>query len=238
MDNTDFNAALAQLLFPHIDKTPGYYEEYKNDPIISEMQRVYDATNDKGLIFSDTPKSVTVNKQKIVFNAQQYDQYAEVRGQTAHEAFIQLMESEGYQNAPEEEQAIMIKNVWTYANQTATKAVAPEYKMDNYGRNPVNSIIRDSSNTYYKNEMMKAIAADDWDAYDTMIEALRENEVEDTEIKSKIATTYRDQYKDAYRAGDIERMLEIEETLDSTDLFKAKDFRNWEKKVDEEEEEE
>ncbi len=40
MDNTDFNAALAQLLFPHIDKTPGYYEELYPERGLAEGARV------------------------------------------------------------------------------------------------------------------------------------------------------------------------------------------------------
>ena len=40
MDNTEFSATLAQLLFPHIDKTPGYYEELYPERGLAEGARV------------------------------------------------------------------------------------------------------------------------------------------------------------------------------------------------------
>ena len=64
-----------------------------------------------------------------------------------------------------------------------------------------------------------------------MVEALHGEDVEDSEIKSKIATKYRDQYKEAYRKGNYERMSEIEEILDNTGY--SFDVGAWEDQVDE-----
>ena len=64
-----------------------------------------------------------------------------------------------------------------------------------------------------------------------MVEALREEEVEDSKIKEKIGNKYRDQYKDAYLKGDYDRMAEIEELLDNTGF--DFDLDKWEKDADE-----
>lgn len=66
-----------------------------------------------------------------------------------------------------------------------------------------------------------------------MVEALHQEGIEDSEIKNKIRDTYRNQYKDAYRKGDTERMAEIEETLDMTDYDFSKLISGWEDDVDE-----
>lgn len=93
------------------------------------------------------------------------------------------------------------------------------------------SISKDSKITGYKDKMMKVLETGDYDGYETMVEALHSEEVEDSEIKSKIATKYRDQYKEAYRKGNYERMSEIEEILDNTGY--SFDVGAWEDQVDE-----
>jgi hypothetical protein len=64
-----------------------------------------------------------------------------------------------------------------------------------------------------------------------MVEALHELGVEDSEIKTKIGNTYRDQYKEAYRKGDEAKMAEIEDILDNTGF--DFDIDKWEEQVDE-----
>ena len=83
--------------------------------------------------------------------------------------------------------------------------------------------------------MIKALNAGDWEAYDTMVEALKQADVEDNTIKTKIGDTYRDQWKTAYRKGDEEKMAEIEEILDNTGFdFNIYGKNGWMDKVDHE----
>ena len=82
----------------------------------------------------------------------------------------------------------------------------------------------------YKSDMMKALDTGDYEGYETMVEALRNEGVEDSSIKEKIGNKYRDQYKDAYRKGNYEKMAEIEETLDNSGF--DFDLNKWENDVD------
>ena len=70
--------------------------------------------------------------------------------------------------------------------------------MDDFGANPVASIAKDSKVDGYKKEMIKALDANDFETYETMIQALHDEGVADKDIKNKIASTYRDKYKEAY----------------------------------------
>lgn len=216
---------------------PGYISEYKDDPILNEMERLYGLTEEKGLIPSDPAKSFTYKKEKYVLTAEQWDAYKVARGQAAHDTLEALMATENYQKAGPEEQAQLIVNAWSYADAVGKAAVVPGYEVTGYGKDPVTTISQNGAKTYYKSELLKALKAEDMDTFDTCVEALKENGMEDSAIKTAIADSgYRDEYKAAYRRGDDMRMLEIEETLDSTGY--DYDFAKWrkdeQKKMDEE----
>lgn len=209
---------------------PGYISEYKNDPILNEMDRLYTLTGDAGMIPSDPEKSVTYKKQKHVLNAEQWDEYKAVRGQTAYEMLNNLIQTDDYKTADANAQAQMIKDAWSYADSVGKSAIIPDYELTSKGSNPAQSIAKDAKINGYKDEMIKALNAGDWEAYDTMVEALHQSEVEDGDIKTKIGNTYRDQYKDAYKKDDWQRMSEIEDILDNTGF--SFDIGAWEKQVD------
>ncbi len=210
---------------------PGYVSEYKDDPVLNEMARLYDATGDANMIPKDPDKSVTYKNKKYVFTAEQWDEYKTVRGQTAYKGLTELINSDEYQKASEDAQAQMINAVWDYAGKVGKQAVIPGYEMEDMGANPVNTVMKDAKIATEKSDMMKALASGDYEGYETMVEALREDGVEDSKIKEKIGNTYRDKYKEAYRKGDDEQMAEIEEILDNTGF----DFDTgaWEDQVDE-----
>lgn len=211
---------------------PGYVSSYKDDPVVNELGRVYDDTGDASLIPKDAEKSITYKKQKYALSPEQYDEYVMARGQAAYDGLAELMQTDEYKNGSPELQAQLIKNVWSYATQVGKKAVIPDFQMDNTGGDPVKKAVVDGSETYYKDEAVKAMEAGDWDAYDTCIAALENLGVSESTIKTKISNVYRDQYKDAYRKGDYVKMAEIEDILDNTGFtFKVSD---WEKQVDKE----
>ena len=102
--------------------------------------------------------------------------------------------------------------------------------MDKAGANPVDSVVTEGKISSYNDNMMKALADGDYEGYETMIEALHEQGVEDSTIKTKISGKYRDLYKEAYKKGDFETMAEIEELLDNTGF--QFDLGSWEEQVD------
>jgi hypothetical protein len=214
---------------------PGYVTQYKEDTVVNELGRLYEATGDKALIPTDADKSIKYDNTTYKLGPEEYDQYVVARGQAAYNGLTELVNSEAYQKAMPEEQASMVKAVWDYANQVGKKAVIPDFKMSNKA-DPVKEAIRDGSETYYKDEMMKALQSGDVNAYDTCIEALHEIGVEDSTIKTKISNTYCKLYKDAYRKNDFEAMLEIENILDETGY--DFDVSSWEEQVDKEQDKE
>ena len=128
----------------------------------------------------------------------------------------------------------MIKDVWSHATDVGRNALFPEYELDSKG---VKEIAKDSKLASYKEEIIKALDDENYDAYDTMVEAIRaeyDDEAEaDATIKTKLGNAYRDQWKDAYKNGDDARMLEIEDILDYTGFnFNIYGKGGWQEKVD------
>ena len=220
---------------------PGYVNEYKEDPIINEMARLYDATGDKKMIpDADPDKKITYTikstKEKIthVLTDQEWDKYKEVRNQTAYNELNALLANEDYQKATDAVQAQMIKDIWSHADKVGQKAVIPEIETEESNEATVATIAKDSRIAGYKDEMIKALKAEDYEAYETMAQALYDEGLEESDVMGKIRDYYREQYKDAYRKGLDDRMMEIEEILDNTGFDFEDMIMSWQEKVDEE----
>jgi hypothetical protein len=209
---------------------PGYIKDYKNDPILNEMDRLYNAnvTDSNKMIPNDPPKTIEYNKQKYVLTAEQWDTYKTTRGQTAYEMLTELINSADYKDADDEAQIQMIDNVWKYADKVGKKSIIPDFDM---GEENIGTITKESKASTYKDKMMKSLEHGDYEGYETMVEALRELDVEDSTIKQKIGDKYRKEYKKAYVNGDTDKMSEIEEIL----FYSGFDFElgNWEAQAEE-----
>jgi hypothetical protein len=222
---------------------PGYIGHRKNDAVLDELERVYNATGDGSMIPSEPDKTITLgekvtdNPRKIILTDKEWDAYKVARNGTAHDMLAELFENEYYLKADPDDQAKLVKDVWEYSTIIGKQAVAPDYKpQKNYGADPIATIVNDhkksTKTAKTKNlnaEMLKALDANDFTAYETCVEALHENGVDDDTIKGKIGDTYRDQYKAAYLAGDGTQMYEIEAMLTKTG-FKF-DFDAWKKQA-------
>lgn len=217
---------------------PGYINEYKEDPIINEMARLYEATGDKSMIpqadpdktISYTVKSTKENV-KHVLTDKEWDKYKEVRGKTAFNELTDLLNNPDYQNASDATQVQMIKDIWSHANKVGQKAVIPDIDVDDSN---VATIAKDSKISSTKNEMIKALNARDYDAYDTMVQALYDEGLEESDVRAKIRDYYREQYKDAYRKKMKDRISEIKEILNNTGIDFSDLIDNWQEAVDEE----
>jgi predicted Holliday junction resolvase-like endonuclease len=211
--------------------SPGYISNYKNDPILKEMDRLYCANvkNSEDMIPKDPPKTVKYNNHQYKLTAEQWDRYKELRGQTAHSMLMKLINSTDYKRADPATQVQMIKKCWDYADQVGKKEIIPDYDMENV--TSVADITREGKITSYNTKMMTSLEMGDVVGYETMVEALHEQGVEDQKIKEKIANKYRDKYKEAYRKNQQNVMAQIEEILDMTDF--NFDLEGWEEQVDE-----
>jgi hypothetical protein len=193
---------------------PGYISRVENDPLINEMARVYEVVEDSALVPSDPPKSFKYKNESYVLNDKQWDAYKEARGQAAFNGLTELFNDPTYQNAQSEEvRAEMIKGVWSYADKIGKAAAVPEYDAGASKKNPIAKIAKDAVIGGYEKDMVDALDEGDYETYETMRQALYDNDVEDSSIKEKIGNTYRDQWKDAYKKNDNERMEEIEDAI-------------------------
>jgi len=223
-------SGLAERLFENFI-SPGYINNYKNDPILNEMGRLYDVTHDKAMIPGDPAKSFKFNGENHVLTAEEWDRYKVARGQAAFNGLTELIGTQEYNAAEDDVKAEMIKEVWSYADKIGKNAAVPSYMVESKGENPIAEITKSSTVKGYEGRMLQALELGDFDTYETMVEALHQEEVEDSAIKTKIGTAYRDKYKTAYINDDFATMAEIEEILDNTDF--DFDLDAWEERADE-----
>lgn len=165
-----------------------------------------------------------------VFTDKEWDLYKEVRNKTAHKELAELIQNPDYLSASDATQVQMIKDIWSHANKVGQNAVIPEIDIDAPSENTVATIAKDSKIASCKSEMIKALNAGDYDAYETMTQALYDEDLDESDIKAKVRDYYRDQYKDAYKKGNDARVLEIEEIIDNTGL--DINYYKWQEDVD------
>ena len=206
--------------------SPGYISHLKNDPILNEMDRLYNANviDSEDMVPSDPPKSFKYGENQYRLSAEEWDTFKTVRGQTAFGMLTELINSSEYKNADDAAQVQMIKKVWEYATQVGKNAVVPEYLVD--GNTTVAEIAKDGKITSCYDNMLTSLKNGDYMGYETMVEALHQMDVEDSKIKEKIANKYRKSYQQAYISGDQYKMAEIEQILDMTDF--SFDLNKWE----------
>ena len=209
--------------------SPGYISKTKNDPILNEMSRLYDShvEGSNKLMPGNPPKSYTYKGEKHIFSDQEYDKFFTTRASVAHDYLTQLINSSAYQNASDEAKVEMMNSVWSYAKQVGLSSVIPGY---DYDQLTVGSIAEEGKINNYKSNMLTAIATNDWEGYDAMVQGLIQNNVEETQIKQWIGNKYRDEYKKAYHNNNYAEMARIEALLDNTGY--DFDLMAWEEQVD------
>jgi len=219
--------------------SPGYHTTMQNDPVVEELRSLYEATGNRSMIPKLPNKTLTVNKQSVALEAEQYDQLTEERGSTAYSIISDLMASSFYRDASEQDKAEMITDAWTYATQTANHSVDSGYKMDtwvqNSLKNPTRSILnraKDRIDRDYKEgckiAAVEAVESGDLDALDTALAKFEETDGKKSSIKTAVGNAYKEDYIRAYQEDDYATMDEIEALLEITDLgFSEKDFQKW-----------
>jgi len=84
-------------------------------------------------------KEFDLNNEKIYLTADEYETYAEVKGQTAYKNLEEIMRTEAYQNLADAEKAKVVKKVYDYAQQKAKAEVSdyePEKSIKKIDENP------------------------------------------------------------------------------------------------------
>lgn len=209
--------------------SPGYFARTRKDPIIDEMERLYSSedvseTKRKSLV----PKMPNGKVNDIALEPEQYDRITVERGQTAKKVLTDLLNSQFYKAASDNEKATMVSEAWDYATQIADNVVMGkklESWVSNSRTNPVQGIINrqkdrniSDAKKDWKAEAVKAVQMEDYEALDVCIEALNELGVSVDSIKTAVGNAYKPEYIRAYQTGDRQKMIEIESILDMSGL--------------------
>ena len=170
-----------------------------------------------------------------VLTDKEFDLYKETRNKTAHKELTELLNSSEYQNALDPARVKMIDAVWKHADKVGKNAVVHDIEVEPQN---VTEIAKKSKVKSLESEAVKALNAEDYDAYEAMVEAIREeyddNKEADQAIKTAVGNRYRDQWKEAYRKDDSVKMSEIEDLLDYTGYdFNIYGKGGWMEKEDE-----
>ena len=110
---------------------PAYTSEISTSDMEKELQRLFDETGEAGVLPSIAAKYFTVDGERKDLTAEEYIQYATLKGQTAYETLTDLVESKQYRAMTDDDKVKAVKNAYDYANKTA-KAAISEYPIDSW----------------------------------------------------------------------------------------------------------
>lgn len=220
--------------------SPGYIEDYQNDPVVYELGRLFDSTQAKALEPKHADTSIKVGNETHNLDPQQFDTFDRVHGETQYKLLKELFNNKTYQQMTDDDaKAEIVSKVYEYANKVAKNAVFPEYT---YDIETVESLMQSGLATEYSQKMMKALEQGDVQSYDDFLDAYADAVGDENEAYSKardkIRNKYSEEYKQAYqlylKTGEKQyedKMSHIEELLDDSGFdFKIAD---WESSVEE-----
>lgn len=107
--------------------SPGYASKVSDSPVDAEVQRVYGATGDKGVIPSYAPTSFTVQGEEYNLTSKEATKLAKEKGQASYGIIEKLADTSDYQNLDDTEKAAVIADVYTFALGKAKQSVNPAY---------------------------------------------------------------------------------------------------------------
>ena len=101
--------AFAQFLSPAYQSIP------ETSDMERELQRLYDATGETGVLPSKAPKYLTVDGERRDLTAEEYVNYATLRGQTAYDMLTDLTGSSVYRKMPDKDKVKAVGEIYSYA---------------------------------------------------------------------------------------------------------------------------
>lgn len=115
---------------------PAYTSEIETSAMEEELLRLYRSTGEGGVLPSRAAKYFTVSGERKDLTAEEYVQYATLKGQASYQLIRSLTESEAYRAMSEEEKVQAVKNAYDLATQTA-KAEISDFGADSWVRKAV-----------------------------------------------------------------------------------------------------
>ena len=108
---------------------PAYTSTVNQTAADEEIQRLLDAGM-TGVVPDRVSQSQQVDGEYL--NAEEYVEYATVRGQTSYEIVSDMIESDLYQNMTNEQKADAIKRAYQYASHVAAETIRPNHESESY----------------------------------------------------------------------------------------------------------
>lgn len=107
--------------------SPGYASTIEESDMEKELQRLYEATGEKGVLISRAPKYFNVDSERVDLTGAQYLTYSQTRGQTAYRVITQLTDSTAYKKLTDAQKAKAAENVYKYSNEIAKERTVRGY---------------------------------------------------------------------------------------------------------------
>ena len=108
--------------------SPGYVSKDRSTPVDDELQRIYKAKGDVAVLPGYAAKYFTLNGEQKYLTADEYERYAEVKGQTAYYLLEDIIKTEAYQALADTEKTDIVLKAYDYAQQKA-KAEVSDYEL-------------------------------------------------------------------------------------------------------------
>ncbi len=107
--------------------SPGYLQDVNTTPVDSEIQRLYDSTNEKSVI----PKSTENKVDGVRLTEQEYTDFAKKKGQTQYDLVGACLENDFYNSLNDEGKAEVINDMYSISKKVASAYVKDDYTSDN-----------------------------------------------------------------------------------------------------------
>ncbi len=111
------NGFLGRLAYNML--SPGYAKKKSNDKVEKEIQSIFEATGDKGVLPSNYTTHNTTGGVNRRFTQDEYVDYTKTYGETAYTSIEDLLADGNYKNRTKEERAKYIKKAYDMARETA-----------------------------------------------------------------------------------------------------------------------
>jgi hypothetical protein len=135
--------------------SPGYFSTDKYTEVSDEITRLYKETGDKSILPKNAPKYISFKNTTKYLTADEYYNYATMRGQRNADYLTEFILSKEYQNLTDEQRAEIIEKLYKYSD-----AYAKSFLNYTYEDIKTMDIVDVDENTYngYSKETKTALA--------------------------------------------------------------------------------
>lgn len=120
---TESNGTAGQRAFNNF-LNPAYVSTIRQSDMEKEIERLYEATEDGGVVPDRADKSIKLQEGTKYLSAEEYVKYATEKGQKSYALAEELVNSEAYQAADDTRKADMIRYAYQYATAVAKTKVS------------------------------------------------------------------------------------------------------------------